>query len=106
MGPILGRVHSTLLMVVALAACWMAAPNAGAQPATPPDPPRLEEVERRLAAVAERSDLPEAARTELAGLLQQTVDALRSAQAFEAQIAEFDRLIAESPALLDRKSVV
>ncbi|MCW5777522.1 MAG: mechanosensitive ion channel [Phycisphaeraceae bacterium] len=97
-----GRVRAALLMVAAAAICWLAAVNAHAQPAVPPDPPRLEVVEQRLAALAERTDLPETARTELTGLLQQTMDALRSAQGFEAQIAEYDRLIAESPALLER----
>ena len=102
MGTTLRRVHSTLLLIVALAAWGLAALTVSAQPATLPDPPRLDEVERRLAALGDRTDLPEAARTELTGLLQQTADALRAAQAYEAQIAEYDRLIAESPALLER----
>ncbi len=91
-----------LRVVAALVAWCVVALPSGAQPATPPEAPRLEDVERRLAAVGERTDLPEAARAELTGLLQQTVDALRAAQGFEAQIAEYDRLIAESPALLER----
>ncbi len=89
-------------VVVALVAWCVVALPSGAQPVTPTEAPRLEDVERRLAAVGERTDLPESARAELAGLLQQTVDALRAAQGFEAQIAEYDRLIAESPALLER----
>jgi len=89
-------------LAAAIAALCMVALPTPAQPAAPPDPPRLDVVEQRLAALGERTDLPEAVRAELAGLLQQTADALRAAQGFEAQVAEYDRLIAESPALLER----